>query len=911
MLMRLLPAALWLVLGLQANAQSRVVSKGALAEKIYLQTDGELYTNDQTIWYKAIVVNAANHRPSRLSGVLYVELIGANALISDRKIIKLQDGIGTGYFQLDESLKPGAYMLRAYTEWNKNFDADFHFTKYIDIYAQADKATADPFGEINLIEQGGSYSVQVELNPLLIDSLHSAVLSGTLNFDGGKDTISIEPSDNGDYTLRYQLPENTDLLAINFQTENGKSFSKTIVTNPDALDLQFFPEGGELVHGLTSKVGFKAVSVTGKGVEVSGDILDEQDNVVAGFKSNPLGMGYFALLPDSSKTYYARLKSRIQNDLILKYELPKTNSEGVILSVSQRRGNLLLGVASNTLAGDSVFVRSTSRGVRYYDAQGCISAEGQLQFLLPVKELPEGIIVFTLYDNKGVALAERLYFNQSGQKRLNISVSSDKADFQQRQESEITATVTDQAGNPVRASVSYLVVNKRELGAQQQQRQNLVSQLLLSSELKGEIEKPGYYFQPEKDRRKELDALMLTQGWRKYAFTPSPGISTISNMKFQPEYSLTVAGTISSLINRNKKIEGVDLTMMTFNSSTPDIYKASTDSAGRFYFDLNDAFGQRMNMTIQTANAKGKNKNYQVSLDKNESPEVAFDHRTQITAPDTLMKVLVEKHRERKLIEDAYRPASDIRDLGEFVVEDYAMTPQRRKVMKVHGRPDVVIAGKSIQAKNKKWSYGLGSVLFRDFKEHLEFTRSASSGIPYIRPHVRGANMTLVTVDGVPVELGDYAFVFLMPVSEVKSFEILKQPSNFPRLFYEVYDPRVQLPFYPAIIAIYTHAGKGILSVKKADGIFLGSIEMFSPAREFYVPKYDKLKAADWVKPDYRALVHWQPLVSTDATGKATSSFYNADHLGEMLVVVEAIGEDGSIGYQEFTYQVVKNTGRD
>lgn len=76
------------------------------------------------------------------------------------------------------------------------------------------------------------------------------------------------------------------------------------------------------------------------------------------------------------------------------------------------------------------------------------------------------------------------------------------------------------------------------------------------------------------------------------------------------------------------------------------------------------------------------------------------------------------------------------------------------------------------------------------------------------------------------------------------------------------------------------------------------------------MPEYKRLSVQDWVKLDYRALVHWQPQVSTEATGRAASSFYYADHIGEMLVV-EAISEDGSIGYQEFTYQVVKNTGKD
>ena len=76
------------------------------------------------------------------------------------------------------------------------------------------------------------------------------------------------------------------------------------------MDLQFFPESGELVHGLSSKVGFKAIDATGKGKIIEGAIVDEKENSITTFKSNSLGMGSFILInADSSKKYYARLKS--------------------------------------------------------------------------------------------------------------------------------------------------------------------------------------------------------------------------------------------------------------------------------------------------------------------------------------------------------------------------------------------------------------------------------------------------------------------------------------------------------------------------------------------------------------------------------------------------------------------------
>ncbi len=890
------------------QAQNRLISNAALAEKVYLQTDGTVYTTDQTIWYKAIVLSAASHLPTSLSGVLYIELIGEDEQIRQQKILKLEAGIGNGFFQLDETFPPGRYLIRAYTHWNKNFGTDFFYSQYIDIYSDKAYKVINAIPDISVMDRNGALTLRAELAPQLIDSLHTGVLSVFLKTGGLQDSLLIKPSDSGQYLLNYELPSNTDLATISLRSDNGKAFVRTVQVNNDAIDLQFFPESGQLVHGLTSKVAFKAVAPSGDGVLVKGEIVDADGQLITNFESNHLGMGSFVLFSSSTQRYFARVQSRTDPDLWLKYPLPDVGNKGTVFSVRESNERILLRITTTSHQGDSVFVSSTSRGVRYLQAKGKLSAEGALRFVLPSAEYPEGIIVFNLKDRTGRTLAERLYFNHTKKDRLGINISSDLPNYEQRVKTNLAVEITNQKGEPVKASLSYLVINKQEMSKLQQQRNNILSYLLMSSELKGTVEEPGYYFRSDTTMAKDLDLLMLTQGWRQYKYRvdmPPP--------VHQPEYKLTLSGAVSAPLSSRKKKEGVDLTLMTFGKSTPDIYKATTDSTGRFYFDLKDAFGQRMNVTIQTANARGKNKNYQVALDKNESPELIFDHKPEIAAPDTLIKVLVEKHRERKLIEDAYRSASDVRDLGEFIVEDYAMTPEREKVVEVHGMPDVVIEREAIESEEKKWSYGLYSVIKRSFPGDVNFMtmRKDGSRIGYDSVYVIGSEITMVMVDGIPVQLDDYALVAGFPVSEVKSFEIIKNPRDFGKLYYEVFPVSGTLPFYPAIIAIYTQSGKGIFSAKKADGMFLGSIEVFSPVREFYEPKYEKLTRADWVKPDYRALIHWQPQVSTDATGQATVSFYNADRIGEMLVVVEAIAEDGSIGYREFVYEVVKNTDRD
>ena len=116
----------------------------------------------------------------------------------------------------------------------------------------------------------------------------------------------------------------------------------------------------------------------------------------------------------------------------------------------------------------------------------------------------------------------------------------------------------------------------------------------------------------------------------------------------------------------------------------------------------------------------------------------------------------------------------------------------------------------------------------------------------------------------------------------------------------------MDVPTSGDVIAIYTYGKKGIFGANQAVGIMKAAIPVFSAPRQFYAPKYDNLQPNDWVKPDKRALVHWEPQLAVDSLGRASASFYNADNIGDMQVVVEAISEKGELGYQEVFYNVKK-----
>ncbi len=861
----------------------------ALSEKIYLQTDGQVYTNDQTIWFKAIVTNSIDHTPTMLSGVLYVELINSKEEVVRRKILKIEQGTTSGSFELKDTYEEGRYLLRAYTEWSKNFGSKFYYESYLYIFPPNDETSevSSSIDNVILDKRDDGLKLTASLVPSIIDSLHEKRLMVYLTVDAKEDSVEIKESRRDGYQLEYALPEQADLATIRIRTSTGVMDSKTILINDDAMDLQFFPESGSLVNGLISKVGFKAVSPDGKGKQVTGSIVNKSGEELTTFESNSLGMGALILQPKQGETYYAKVASTTDDNLDVLYPLPEVNPEGTVMSIKKSNERISVRVSSNNIKNDLVYVQVSRRGINYFKVEGKVNDLGQLLFNFTAEQLPEGVLAFTLTDKLNKPLANRLYFNEKPSERLNITIASDKPTYAQRDRTRLKAKVTTKSGEAVDAKLSVLVMNKGQLGDLQVKRENILSYFLMNSELKGHIEDPGYYFRPENESRlRDLDVLMLTQGWSKYKYT---AMTLPEEQRYQPELSLTVSGSVTGLISQRRKKKGIDLTMTTFYDP-PTFDTQTTDDLGRFSFNVNDAFGESLPVLIQTQR-KGKNTDYTINLDEKLSPNIRFNHEVSIQRVDSTIYDLVEKHQERKLVDDAYDFSTRVRDLGEVVVEDYALTPQREQMMEDYGKPSVVIDGDVFREQVPKWSTGWTTAVRGQNTKAL-----------------RDLNAILMVVDGIPVMKEQYSLLSRLPISEIKSYEIITKPKGFRQLYAKVFGPWALADIPPppyGIMSVYTYAGLG-LSLKAYKGIFHGAIPVFSFERAFYAPKYENLSDQDWIKPDYRALLHWLPDAVTDESGVVETEFYNADNLGEMLVVVEAISADGQVGYQEMEFSVEK-----
>ncbi|PKQ45447.1 hypothetical protein CSW08_08020 [Confluentibacter flavum] len=872
-------------------------SNASLAEKIYLQLDKDIYTTGSTIWFKSIVTKSIDNTPTNLSGVLYVEHINAKETIIEKKLIKIDKGIGEGHFDLPITMTHGTYLIRAYTEWNKNFDSDFFFEKYVQIFSLADKNNLDnALNQVTLVKDPiGNDHLKAVINPFVLDSLHKNKLQLYITTDNKKDSVSIKKGKDNSYQIDYMVPKDSQMATLELITSNQKKYAKTIVLDEQFIDLQFFPESGELVNGLSSKVGFKALDAFGSGAKVEGDIIDQNNTLITSFKSNSLGMGSFQLnLADSTKTYYGRLvQESSKTDII--YPLPKIASLGNVMSVSEKDKNITINTSSNYLENDSIYLNVSFRGLTLYDLKAQLK-NGNRKFMFSSNDLPEGIIVFKMMDDKNQAVAERIYFNKRLGNNLNIKIAADKPSYAKRDLTNISIETTNNKGEATNVNTSVLVINKEQLGDIQNTRENILSYFLMSSELMGHIENPGFYFSSNKDMLSDLDALMLTQGWRQYKYS-----KTYERLAFKPEMSLAVSGHVTSALSKNRR-RSAEITMMTFGESK-DVYGQKTDSLGNFKFNLFDEFGKDMGIVLQSAKRSGTKVNYNFFLDRKQSPAITFNHKKSVEKLDSIAEIFLRKEDERKLVYNDFSLNSDDILLDEVVIEAYKLTPNRKKVMDRFGKPDVVIEGDAIAEKEKKWSYGLYSVLMFSFSDKLTIRRDSAGNL---YPMAFNREPTLVVIDGIPLKYYEFEFAQSIPPSEVSSVELIEYAKNFASLYCEAYPSGCLMPpMIGNVLAIYTHGQKGIYNVRKPVGILKTTVPVFSQPKEFYAPKYNNAQQeGDLQKPDFRSVIHWQPILKTDDSGVRKTSFYNGDIVGEMMVIVESIAENGAIGYQEYIYKV-------
>jgi hypothetical protein len=511
--------------------------------------------------------------------------------------------------------------------------------------------------------------------------------------------------------------------------------------------------------------------------------------------------------------------------------------------------------------------------------------------------------MFTLFDDNDAPIAERLFFNERKDSRVEIDVLTNKRVYSKRDEVvlDIKTKVLDSISVQSNTSVLVLDKNRIEDGFDD----TLLSHFLLSSDIKGKIESPASYFHP--NPKLNIDDLMLTQGWRNYKYTaPS------SKFNYSLEKGLNVSGVVN-VSNHQLKDDKMDFAVMFFDDEK-STYTTQFEVPGSFNIDLKDMFGDNIDILIKpTGKTEKEWEDFSISLNRKVPLDINFSEQNKFLDKDSIEDTIINANvLQNQMERDYYSEMSGIIRLNEVVIEGYKMTPVRKEMFDKYGAPDVVIDGSEILEKEKEmgWSNGLMSVLNYNFRDKV-FMRSSQGNFRARSVKDGPGYSTFYVVDGKPVFNYEYDVMQFIDAKEVTSFEIIEFAENIKEI-YSLVNLNVPPPRFlnGAIIAIYTRAGEGLhgalLRSKKAIG--LNSIPVFSFEKEFYTPNHDSGVSTYSSKPELRSTIYWNPDVTTTKEGTSSVKYYHSDNEGDFVVIIQSITKDGRIGYKTINYTVSETT---
>jgi len=852
-------------------------------EKVYLHLDKPYYAIGDNIWFKAYVVNAAANKLTGISSAVYVELINETDSVKKQIKLPLTAGLAWGDFKLADTLQEGNYRIRAYTQWMRNAGPEYFFDKTIKIgNAWANKVftnTVYTFSKKEADEQvsavikftdkkGQPYGGQpVTYQVWLKDKIAAR----------GKGTTGTNGAINFSFTAKPGIAASGKIIAT-ITLPNKQEIIKTIpvTATSNTVDIQFFPEGGNIIDGLPVKVAVKAVNAAGLGEDITGTVLDNDGTEVMNFKTAHLGMGNFIVNAQPGKSYSVKVKLRDGTDKVL--PLPKVLTAGYSLAINNTDSTK---VSAKVMMSEGLVNAGEMKLVIQYNnaVYAVLKAKSQKQvtsFSLPKKDLPSGIIHLTVFTAANVPVCERLIFINNPQDQISVSLGNLQGDFSPRGNMALNLLAKD-GGKPTIGSFSVAVTNTSIAEPDPDRESNILTSLLLTADLKGFIERPNYYFNQQGPQAvTDLDNLMLTQGWSRFAWTDVMGTAVIKPLSFKPETMQKVSGTIKTL--SGKPIAQGKVSLLS-TSGGMFLVDTLSDANGHFTFD-NLSFGDSTKFVVQARNVKNK-KNVEINLDLVPGQIVTKNKNTgdvEVNVNEAIQSYIqksvgyFDELNKRGMLERTFL-------LDQVNIVQKKNPAKNSANLNGAGMADAIITAKDLQTAITIPQYLQGRVaglIIRNGQAYL----MRNNGTP----------MTVV-LDGMNV--GPEFLENLIP-QDIETIEVLKSIGNT-----SIYGSQGG----GGVLVVTTKRGGSDLGYSRySPGIITYSPKGYYTAREFYSPQYTPGNTIQG--EDRRTTVFWTPNILTAADGSAKLNYYNTDESGTYRVVIEGINDDGHLARKVYTYAV-------
>lgn len=645
-----------------------------------------------------------------------------------------------------------------------------------------------------------------------------------------------------------------------------KQFKEKIEYKPE---LNFFPEGGNFIINVANKVAFKANDQFGNPIKVSGSIENQIGKVVG--KINPIhdGMGFVMITPKAGETYTAKWideqkKTHTSN-------LPKP-SEGVTLQItgesSKRKFELLSSEATRT---DMAYIVGTMYGQIVFKIQNTF-ANGKIEGLIPTKDLPSGILTITAFDHLSRPTSERIIFINNHEYTFSPDVEVMHWGINKRAKNEVEISVPADI-------VANLSVSVTDYEIAHDTSENIITNLLLTSDLKGRVNNPWYYFQNnEVSLSNDLDLVMLTHGWRRYNWQ---GIVSgeLPKINYQKDASyLSLSGKIYGLTPTELKKAGHIILVVNKTGKNNEFLTAELQADGSFM--------EQTYLLYDTAKVY-----YEFpTLNTTTKPSVQFmQNKLPASSTNTLANGLFYNYNADTTGTSRQTHYSDL-------------VFQEQKLEKVKVLDEVVIKRKTkppVDILDEQLTSGLfrgGDAYQFDIGSDplaagsLDIFAYLSGKVPGLQiagnpPTVKFRNATpSFFINEVPADMD---LVSTLTLGDIAYVKVIKPPfigssggTN------------------GGAIAIYMKKGSQPKGAP-GEGLASNTVVGYSSVKEFYSPNYSNIQPEN-DKKDYRTTLYWNPeIITQPGQNKVLLTFYNNDISNGFRIVIEGISADGKMTHVE------------
>lgn len=713
----------------------------------------------------------------------------------------------------------------------------------------------------------------------ILDKENKAVLQGKVDLREGKGSgsfylpVNIE---SGNYRFRAYTRHMKNFSPEYFFEKDITIINTIKEVKPENIvselpkkiyQAQFFPEGGNLVSGLSGKVAFKVTDQHGKGVDFKGYVINQQNDTIVRFKPLKFGIGNFIFTPNKENNYRVLIYTEGGNKI--EARLPEIFEKGYVMNVDEKKdGKVVVKVSSNILPAEDLYLFAHTRQMIRINEHARLT-NGYVEFEFDKNELGEGISHLTLFNAARQPVCERLLFNKPV-KQLSVKADLHYRQFSSRQKVEVNLLTRDWSGKPLPADLSIAVYKIDSV--QILDDQNITSYLWLSSDLTGSVESPEYYFGAAGNAflKEATDNLMLTHGWRRFKWD-----HILKSEQMRRYHIAEIEGHVveAKVVDKESllPVEGV-ISFIAAPGRRFSTSFAKSNKEGKLYYNVKNYFGSN---SLIVQHLPLFNSYYKIEIGNPFSEEYSSkplppysftrDMAASVLNSSVNMQVqnafLGEKLRKLNSVHDSsvfyYRPEFTYR------FDDYVRFTSMEEVLKEYVSEVVV--------RMRKNDYYLR--LFNSRYKDL-FT-----GGP------------LILIDGVPVMKNENKLMAYDPLQveklEIVGHSYMMGPLNF-----------------SGILSFTTY--KGDLSGFEMDeNTLVVDYEGLQQKREFYHPVYDTPAQKNSRIPDFRSLLYWSPEIQTENDGKASFEFYSSDQDGKYVVVVQGMSKDGVAGCTTLSFEVL------